>query len=833
MSTLKFNVSGMSCAACAATVEKAAKSCAGVQSAEVQLLANRLVVTTAEADTEKLTETICQAVQKAGYGAASATTKGTAGGEKNTLKHRLIASLCLMLPLSAIAMLPMYLSLPAVLDKYYFILPLVQLLFAAAALLLHRKYLQLGFARLFHLAPSMESLISVGVAASVVYSGYELYRILAAYIAGNTAPNAHLYFDSAVMILTLATLGKFLEAISKEKTKKSLKGLLSLVPAEATVLRDGIPVLLPAEEIRKGDVLVVKNGASIPADGVVIEGSGSIDTSAMTGESLPRTVTVGDSVKAGNISRGGSFLFRAEVVGKDTTLASMIAMVEEASASKAPVARLADKVCGVFVPVILGISFITTLAWFIANGDLEFALTCGVSVLVIACPCSLGLATPAAVMAGTGKGAEMGILYRSAEALEKAHRIDTCVFDKTGTVTEGNLSVSDIMPLNGSAGHLLQLTLSAENYSDHPIADAIRSYCQENNILPLTANDITETPGYGICVQIEGKSCFVGSEKYVSDKADLSPIQSTVTTLVNQGKTAIYTVYDGKVVGALLLSDTLRPESAAVMEALKQSGIETVLLTGDRQGAANAVAKSLGIDSVFAEVPPDGKRAVITELQKRGKNVAMIGDGINDAVALAEADVGISVGSGTDVAIEQSDIVLMKDDLRDIPAAISLSRAVMRVIKQNLFFAFFYNCVGVLFAAGVFYHALGVRANPMLAAAAMSMSSLCVLSNALRLRYVKTKRIEAPAPTPSVKENKIINIPKETTTMKKTVKIEGMMCPHCQARVNKILSAMEGVDAVTVSLEDKAAYLTLSADVSNDAITKIITDNGYTVIGIE
>jgi len=829
LSTIKLNVGGMSCAACAATVEKAAKSCEGVSAAEVQLLANRLVVEAQNGvDEAALTAAVCKAVSDAGYQAGPFSEKSTESSEKDKLRNRLILSLCLMIPLMAVAMLPMYLPMPAVFDKYYFILPVVQVLFAVSAIFVHRKYLQLGFSRLFHLAPSMESLISVGVAASLLYSAYEIYRIFAAYIAESKAPTAHLYFDSAVMILTLATLGKFLEAISKEKTKKSLKGLISLVPAQATVMRDGVPVILPASEIKKGDILVVANGAAVPADGVVTEGTGVIDTSAMTGESLPRTVTVADTVKAGTVSRGGTFFFRAEVVGEQTTLSNMIRMVEEASASKAPVARLADKVCAVFVPVILGISLVTILGWFIASGDLEFALTCGVSVLVIACPCSLGLATPAAVMAGTGKGAEMGILYRNAEALEKAHRINACVFDKTGTVTEGNLSVCDLIPTDCDGNTLLQLTLSAENFSDHPIADAIRNHCKEKAISPLSATDVEETAGYGIRVKIEGKDCFVGSEKFVSERADLSPILATVSALANTGKTAVYTVYDGRLMGAVLLSDTIRPESAAVMEALHKQGIETVLLTGDRQGAANAVAKALGIDTVFAEVPPDGKQAVVAKLRKNGKTVAMIGDGINDAAALAEADVGISVGSGTDVAIEQSDIVLMKDDLSDIPAAISLSRSVMRVIKQNLFFAFFYNCVGVLFAAGVFYHATGVRANPMLAAGAMSLSSLCVLSNALRLRYVKTQKV-----TKYTENEPQITTKKENKTMKKTVKIEGMMCPHCQARVNTLLSALEGVESVTVSLEDKAAYLTLTKAVDDAVITKTITDNGYTVTGIE
>ncbi len=832
MSTIKFNVSGMSCAACAATVEKAAKSCQGVENAEVQLIANRLVIEAGDGVNEDtVTQAVCQAVTNAGYKTQPFSLKSTDSPEKEKLKRRLILSLCLMIPLMAVAMLPMYLPMPAFLDKYYFILPVMQVLFAISAILVHRKYLQLGFSRLFHLAPSMESLISVGVAASIVYSAYEIYRIFAAYINGSDAPMAHLYFDSAVMILTLATLGKFLEAISKEKTKKSLKGLISLVPAQATVMRDGIPVILPASEIKKGDIIVVANGSAVCADGTVTEGTGVLDTSAMTGESLPRTVTVGDSVKAGTVSRGGTFLFRAEVVGEKTTLSSMIRMVEEASASKAPVARLADKVCGVFVPVILGISLVTVLAWFIGTGDLEFALTCGVSVLVIACPCSLGLATPAAVMAGTGKGAEEGILYRNAEALEKAHHINACVFDKTGTVTEGNLSIADLIPVDTNAETLLQLTLSAENFSDHPIADAIRNHCKEKEISPLPATDVEETPGYGICVRIDGKDCYVGSEKYVSDKADLSLLRDTVTALVDTGKTAVFTVYDGKLTGAVLLSDTIRAESAAVMEALAKRKIETVLLTGDRLGAANAVAAKLGIDTVFAEVPPDGKMAVVAQLRKEDKIVAMIGDGINDAAALAEADVGISVGSGTDVAIEQSDIVLMKDDLSDIPTAISLSRSVMRVIKQNLFFAFFYNCIGVLFASGIFYHAIGIRANPMLAAGAMSLSSLCVLSNALRLRYVRPRKgFDTPSQT-SDSKSKIQNI-KENKTMKKTVKIEGMMCPHCQARVNTILNAIDGVSA-TVSLEDKAAYLTLTKEVDDEIITKTITENGYKVVGIE
>lgn len=822
MSTIKINVEGMSCAACAATVEKAAKSCEGVTEAEVQLLAGRLVIKT-EGQEDAVCKSVCAAVTQAGYSANLHPSKKIQN-ESAPLKRRLILSLCLMLPLTTVAMLPMFLPLPQFLSQYYFILPLCQVILAILALGLHRTYLQIGFSRLFHLAPSMESLISVGVAASVLYSFYELYHILAAYIEGSKMPIAHLYFDSAVMILTLATLGKYLESISKEKTKKSLKGLLSLVPAEATVMREGIPVTLPASQIQKGDILLVTNGASIPADGIIVEGSGAVDTSAMTGESLPQTVSVGDCVKAGTVNRAGSFKIRAQVVGEQTTLASMIRMVEEASASKAPVARLADKVCGVFVPVILGISLVTALVWFMISGNLEFSLSCGVSVLVIACPCSLGLATPAAVMAGTGKGAEMGILYRNAEALEKAHRIDTCVFDKTGTVTEGSLQISDLLPLDCDPKTLLAYTLSCENFSDHPIAEAIKRRCEEEQILPLPTQNANETPGHGICVYIEGKPCYVGSEKYVLEKADLSLLQPSVDRLTENGKTAVYTVYDGKLMGAILLSDTIRAESKAVMELLHKQKIQTVLLTGDRQGAARAVADSLGIDQVYAEVAPADKMAVIQKLHKEGRSVAMIGDGINDAAALAEADVGISVGSGTDVAIEQSDIVLMKDDLRDIPAAISLSRSVMRVIKQNLFFAFFYNCVGVLFAAGVFYHATGMRANPMLAAAAMSASSLCVLSNALRLRHAKTDKILSEINTKTEKEIKV---------MKKTVKIEGMMCPHCQARVNTILSALAGVESVSVSLEDKAAYLTLSAPVDDATITKTITDNGYTVVGIE
>ncbi|MBE6639076.1 MAG: heavy metal translocating P-type ATPase [Ruminococcaceae bacterium] len=830
MSTIKFKVDGMSCAACAATVEKAAKNCPGVDHAEVQLLTNRLVIETAgNANTNTLEKAVCQAVTNAGYKTRPFSEGTMDSPEKRQLKHRLILSLCLMIPLMAIAMLPMHLPMPAFLDKYYLVLPILQAILAITAIFVHLKYLRLGFSRLIHLSPSMESLISVGVAASLVYSAYELFRIIEAYIISASKPNTDLYFDSAVMILTLATLGKYLEAVSKDKTKKSLHGLISLVPAQATIMCDGQPMVVPASALKQGDILVVPNGSAIPADGIVTEGTGVIDTSAMTGESLPRTVTVGDTVKAGTISRGGTFFFRAEVVGEETTLSSMIRMVEEASVSKAPVARLADKVCGVFVPIILCIALFTALGWFIGTGDLEFALTCGVSVLVIACPCSLGLATPAAVMAGTGKGAEEGILYRNAEALEKAHHINTCVFDKTGTVTKGDLSISDLIPVDTDEKTLLQLTFSAENYSDHPIANAICNHCEKMNILPLTATNAEETPGYGIRVHIDEKECFVGSEKYVLDKADISKIQPTVTALAGTGKTAVYTVYNNVLIGAVLLSDTIRPESRAVMEALKKQKIETVLLTGDRQGAANAVAAALGIDTVFSDVPPDGKLSVIAKLRSEGKIVAMIGDGINDAAALAEADVGISVGSGTDVAIEQSDIVLMKDDLSDIPAAISLSHSVMRVIKQNLFFAFFYNCIGVLFASGIFYHIIGIRANPMLAAGAMSLSSLCVLSNALRLRYIhprKKFKTENLDPISDPDQNN-----KESEIMKKTVRIEGMMCPHCQARVSTILNALDGVTA-TVSLEDKTAYLTITKEVDNETIAKVITDNGYTVISI-
>ena len=850
----QFNVTGMTCSACSSHVEKAVSKVPGVSAVAVSLLTNSMQVTYDEAAVAP--DAIIQAVVSAGYGASlprpaggkaasAAPREDVMADELKRMKRRLIWSFVFLIPLFYISMghmlgapLPGFLvgtenALAFAFTQFLLVLPIMYL---------NDKYYKVGFKALFHGAPNMDSLIAVGSAAAVLYGVFAIYQIGWGLGHGDMALAEHyhmnLYFEGAGTILTLITLGKFLETRSKGKTSEAITRLMDLAPKTASVLRDGAEVELPVDQVRVGDHIVVRPGQSIPVDGVVTEGTSSVDESALTGESIPVDKGPGDRVTAASINKSGSFTFEALRVGEDTTLAQMIRLVEEASSSKAPIAKLADRVAGVFVPVVMVIAAVSAAVWLIATGDVTRALTAGVAVLVISCPCALGLATPVAIMVGTGKGAENGILIKSAEALEALHTIDTVVLDKTGTLTQGKPRVTDLLPMEGvTEEELLCVAASLEKPSEHPLGAAIVEEAQARNIPLCPVENFEAVHGKGVRGGIQGAAYLAGNAAMLAEAGvDLSPGQALADDLAQQGKTPLFFAQDGRLLGVTAVADTPKSTSAAAVAAFRQLGLEVVMLTGDNRRTAQAIGDQLGVTRVLSEVLPQDKERTIAQLQEQGRKVAMVGDGVNDAPALARSDVGLAIGAGTDVAIESADIVLMKSDLMDAAAAVELSRATIRNVKQNLFWAFFYNALCIPLAAGVFYPIFHMQLNPMFAAAAMSFSSVTVVSNALRLRRFKS-RFRAPSPSPS-QADRVCPADREPTTSEptqggttamKTMKIEGMMCAHCQAHVEKALNAIPGV---TAAVDLSAGTAAIQGDASDEVLTKAVTDAGYTVVSI-
>ncbi len=841
----KFDVTGMTCSACSAHVEKSVSKLEGVQCVNVNLLQNSMVV---EYDDNALgTTDIIHAVESGGYGASvqggnktQEAPKNVAAEEMHHMKRRLIASFCFLIPLFYISMGHMMgAPLPAILlgDENVMIFALTQLFLTIPVLIINKKYYVVGFKALWNKAPNMDSLIALGSAASVVYSVFAIYSMAYAMGHGDLMTAHHygmeLYFESAAMILTLITVGKYMETRSKGKTSEAISKLMDLAPKTATVLRNGVEQEIPVEEVVTGDTIIVKPGQRIPVDGKIMEGFSAVDESAITGESIPVEKQVGDTVIGATVNKSGYFRMTATRVGKDTTLSQIIALVEEAGASKAPIAKLADKVSGVFVPVVITIAVLAAVIWFVAgNQPFSFALSIGIAVLVISCPCALGLATPTAIMVGTGKGAEYGILVKSAESLEIAHQVQTVVLDKTGTLTEGKPVVTDVVLAKGILrNRLLKQAAAVEALSEHPLAEAIVAYAKEKEVAFEKAENLTATAGQGVEADVAGKHILAGNLKMMQERGiQLGEWEEKAVELAEAGKTPLFFAENETFLGIVALADTLKPTSKAAVDAFHQMGIEVVMLTGDNKRTAQAIAKELDIQ-VIAEVLPQDKEREVRRLQEQGKKVAMIGDGINDAPALMRADVGVAIGAGTDVAMESADIILMKSDLMDAVTAIELSHATIRNIKENLFWAFFYNACGIPLAAGVFYPLLEWKLNPMFAAAAMSFSSAFVVGNALRLRLFRPKYAKT---TTALPKEDIQKEPtqKEEIGMKKVLKIEGMMCNHCTGRVEKALNDLEGVTA-EVSLEGKSATVTLSKEVSDETLVQTVTDAGYEVVDIQ
>ena len=852
-----FNVSGMTCSACSAHVEKAVCRLEGVAEVNVSLLTNSMQVTYDEDAASS--EAIIAAVKNSGYGASLPQAAGTAApavrqedvmaGELAQMKHRMVWSFAFLIPLFYISMGHMMgAPLPGFLTGMDNALAFAftQLLLTLPIMYLNDKYYKVGFKTLFRGAPNMDSLIAVGSMAAVAYGVFAIYQIGfgLGHGDGDLVAKYHmdLYFESAGMILTLITLGKFLETRSKGKTSQAITRLMDLAPKTARVLREGGEMEIPVEEVLVGDRIVVRPGQAIPVDGTVVEGASAVDESALTGESLPVDKGPGDKVAAASINKSGSFVFEATRVGQDTTLAQMIRLVEEASSSKAPIAKLADKVAGVFVPVVMVIAAVTALVWLAVTHSPEQALTAGVAVLVISCPCALGLATPVAIMVGTGKGAENGILVKSAEALETLHAIDTVVLDKTGTLTQGRPQVTDILPAGGvTESALLGLAACLEAPSEHPLGAAIVEEAGARGLPRQPVERFAAVHGRGVEAVLGGRRCLAGNRAMMEEAGvDLSAWEDRAQALAAQGKTPLYFAKDTSLLGLIAVADTPKPTSRDAVAAFRSLGIDVIMLTGDNRRTAGAIGAQLGVTEVMAEVLPQDKERKVSELQSQGRKVAMVGDGINDAPALARADVGLAIGAGTDVAIESADIVLMKSDLLDAAAAVELSRATIRNIKENLFWAFFYNSLGIPLAAGVFFPLLGWQLNPMFAAAAMSLSSVCVVSNALRLRFFKSKfRASRREENPVIQQSRAVQDSNDdssttqqggTTAMTKTMKIEGMMCAHCSGRVEKALNDLPGVTA-TVNLEAGTASVT--GDAADDVLTKAVTDAGYTVVSIQ
>ena len=856
----RLDVTGMTCSACSAHVEKALKKTPGVTDANVSLMTNCATVTYDESQVDEAA--LIQAVEKAGYGASlpQAEQKAAAGSqtspaldESRQMKKRLIWSVVFTVPLFYICMGHMFhWPLPGFLlgDRNVMTLALTQFLLLIPVLFLNRKYFQVGFSTLFRGAPNMDSLIAIGSASATLYGVISMFRLGYALADGDFAQAHHtamdLYFESAGMILTLITVGKFLEARAKARTSDAISSLMALRPATATVLRNGQEIEVDTTQLQPGDLIVIRSGQTIPVDGVVESGNASIDESALTGESIPAAKEPGSRVTGATICKTGYLQFRATQVGEDTTLAQIIRLMEDAASSKAPIARLADKISGIFVPVVIGIALLAGIIWLIAGESIPFALNIVISVLVISCPCALGLATPTAIMVGTGTGARNGILIKSAEALETAHKIDTVVLDKTGTITQGQPVLTDIVTCGKTTSEeLIRWTASLEKQSEHPLAEAILAWAEEQKLSLQPVTEYRTLPGLGIAGKVEEHSLLVGNARLMEQEGIvLGEASEAAARLSAEGKTPLFAAADGRLAGILAAADPVRPTSPAAVQELQQMGISVVMLTGDNRVTAGAIQKKLGLDEAIAEVLPQDKEANVARLQQQGRRVAMVGDGINDAPALARADVGVAIGAGTDIAMESADVVLVRSDLQDVPAMIRLSRAVMRNIRQNLFWALFYNSIGIPLAAGLLYPAFQLKLNPIFAAAAMSLSSVCVVSNALRLRFFspgsrKAEKAAQEVPASTVQMSHLEEIPqsqtsqqsKGETVMNKLMKIEGMMCAHCSGRVEKALNALEGVTA-TVDLAAGPASITLSAPVEDQVLVDAVTEAGYQVVSL-
>ena len=833
----KFNVTGMSCAACSSRVEKAVSKVEGVQSCSVSLLTNSMGVEGSASE-----ESIIAAVEKAGYGARVAGAEKKQSAETDQLKdkdtpvlmHRLIASVGFLAVLMYISMGHMMLGwpLPNFFTDNHIAMGLVQLLLCVIIMVINQKFFINGFKGLIHRSPNMDTLVALGSGASFVYSVYALFAMTDAQVKGNAglvmSYMHEFYFESAAMILTLITVGKMLEAHSKGKTTNALKALLNLAPKKATLLIDGIDgkeTEVTVDKVKKGDVFVVRPGESIPVDAEITDGSTAVDESALTGESIPVDKTIGDSVSAGTINKSGFIKCSATAVGEDTALSQIIKMVSDAAATKAPVAKIADKVSGVFVPVVIVIAVVTIAVWLLCGQTVGYALARGISVLVISCPCALGLATPVAIMVGNGMGARKGILFKTASSLEAAGKIQIAVLDKTGTITKGEPKVTDVIPFGISENELLQYAYSIETKSEHPLAKAVIAKAQEIGLVPYEITDFKAESGNGLSGEYNGEKIIGGSKKYISSLINISnDISNRADSLSEEGKTPLFFMKGDKLLGIIAVADVIKDESPQAVKELQNMGIRVVMLTGDNERTAKAVGKLAGVDDVIAGVLPDGKEKVVADLKKQGK-VLMVGDGINDAPALTRADIGMAIGSGTDIAIDAADVVFMKSKLTDVPAAVRLSRKTLRNIHENLFWAFIYNVIGIPLAAGVWIPLLGWQLNPMFGAAAMSLSSFCVVTNALRLNFFD---ITNPKKDRKIKQKS----KKDDNAMTKTMKIDGMMCSHCEGRVKQCLEGLSQVSAADVSHEKGTAVVTLSADVSNDVLTKTVEDQGYKVISI-
>ena len=852
----KFSVTGMSCAACSAHVEKAVAKVPGVTSVTVSLLTNSMNVEGTAAPSD-----IIQAVTQAGYGAS------LQGGEQNTsapafdeealkdhetpkLRKRLIASVVILISLMYVSMGHMMWNwpLPSFMAGNHVAMGLYQMLLTILVMIINQKFFISGFTSLLHKSPNMDTLVALGSGASFAYSTYALFAMTGAQMRMDMDAVMQymdeFYFESAAMILTLITVGKMLEAYSKGKTTNALKSLMQLAPKKATILRDGEEVSVPVEQVQIGDIFVVRPGESVPVDGVIIEGNSALNESALTGESIPVDKAEGDSVSAATLNQSGFLKCRATRVGNDTTLSQIIQMVSDAAATKAPIAKVADKVSGVFVPAVISIAIVTIIGWLLVGQDFGFALARGISVLGISCPCALGLATPVAIMVGNGVGAKNGVLFKTAVSLEETGKVDIVALDKTGTITQGEPKVTDMIPGEGiTKDTLMQTALALELKSEHPLAKAIVAYGEEQQITVSAADDFQAMPGNGLSGIVSGARVFGGNLKFISGKTTVSEqMQRQAEELAKQGKTPLFFATEEKLFGIIAVADVIKEDSPQAISQLQNMGIEVVMLTGDNERTAEAIGAQAGVDQVIAGVLPDGKERVIRELQQRGK-VAMVGDGINDAPALTRADMGIAIGAGADVALDAADVVLVKSSLSDVPAAIRLSRAVLRNIHENLFWAFIYNVIGIPIAAGVWYHWFGLKLNPMFGAAAMSLSSFCVVTNALRLNFVKVystkrdkkknhKKNQNQQDVQIVVDTDVMAEKQEENDMEKVIEIKGMMCGHCEAHVKKALEALEGVASAEASHEKGTAVVQLSGSVDDAALKNAVEEEGYEVTGI-
>ncbi len=836
----QYTVTGMSCAACSTRVEKAVSKVPGVSSCSVSLLTNSMGV-----EGNASAQAIISAVEEAGYGASlkgaaaqnqsHSTTEGEEllkDRETPVLKQRLISSVGFLAVLMYISMGHMMWNwpVPSFIEGNHVAMGLLQLLLTVIVMVINQKFFISGFKSLWHKAPNMDTLVALGSGASFVYSTYALFAMTDAQMKGDMAGVMsymhEFYFESAAMILTLITVGKMLEAKSKGRTTDALKSLMKLAPKTATIVEDGIEKTVPIEQVKKGDIFVVRPGENIPVDGVVLEGSSAINESALTGESIPVDKAQGDKVSAATVNQSGFIRCQATRVGEDTTLSQIIQMVSDAAATKAPIAKVADKVSGIFVPTVIAISLVTMAVWLLAGQGIGFALARGISVLVISCPCALGLATPVAIMVGNGMGAKNGILFKTAVSLEEAGKVQVVALDKTGTITSGEPKVTDLLPTEGiTEEELLINAFALEKKSEHPLARAVLQKAGKLEIKVPEVEEFQALPGNGLSAVLEGRRLVGGNFTFISTQAEISEeMQKQSQRLAEEGKTPLFFARDGHLMGIIAVADVIKEDSPQAVKQLQNMGIHVVMLTGDNERTARAIGKQAGVDEVIAGVLPDGKESVIRSLKKKGK-VAMVGDGINDAPALTRADLGIAIGAGTDIAIDAADVVLMKSQLSDVPAAIRLSRATLKNIHENLFWAFFYNVVGIPLAAGIWYPIFGWKLNPMFGAAAMSLSSFCVVTNALRLNLFHMHD--------AGKDKKIKMIKKEESNMEKTMKIEGMMCGHCEARVKKCLEALPEVTEAAVSHEAGTAVVTLNGEIADDVLKKAVEDQDYKVLAIQ